>query len=79
MTTLKPRKPYSDAELKQLYPPSVELQLVQILMRHGERTPVSARFKDTGLAPYWNYCRSSPYFSCDDKEPPNKRTSDPQV
>jgi acid phosphatase len=58
MTTLVPRKPYTDDELRKLYPERLELQLVQILMRHGERTPVSARFQNTGLQPFWPYCSS---------------------
>jgi acid phosphatase len=57
MTTLEPRAPYSEEELKRLYPKELELQQVQILLRHGERTPVNARFKNTGLAPYWPYCK----------------------
>lgn len=31
MTTLIPRAPYSDEELRQLYPKNLELQLVQIV------------------------------------------------
>lgn len=50
MTTLVPRKPYSDDELRTLYPAGLELQLVQVLLRHGERTPVRARFQNAGLA-----------------------------
>ncbi|KAF1914614.1 histidine phosphatase superfamily [Ampelomyces quisqualis] len=49
MTTFTPRQPYSQEEIDRLYPKELELQLVQILLRHGERTP-------TGLAPYWPYC-----------------------
>ncbi|KAK0381458.1 histidine acid phosphatase [Colletotrichum limetticola] len=56
MTTLEPRQPYTDAELRQLYPPQLKLQLVQILLRHGERTPVNPRFSNTGLPEYWPYC-----------------------
>ncbi|TPX17953.1 uncharacterized protein E0L32_011954 [Thyridium curvatum] len=56
MTTLQPRKPYTDEELRQLYPAGLELQLVQILLRHGERTPVSARFQNAGLHAFWPYC-----------------------
>ncbi|KAI1761710.1 phosphoglycerate mutase-like protein [Hypoxylon sp. FL1150] len=56
MTTLTPRPPYSDEELKALYPPHLELQLVQILLRHGERSPVSARFQNAGLPAFWPYC-----------------------
>lgn len=58
MTTLIPRPPYTDTELKALYPPNLELQLVQILLRHGERTPVSARFQNAGLPAFWPYCAS---------------------
>ncbi|TEA19321.1 putative acid phosphatase [Colletotrichum sidae] len=59
MTTLEPRQPYTDDELRQLYPPQLKLQLVQILLRHGERSPVSARFANAGLPPYWPYCRAA--------------------
>jgi hypothetical protein len=31
MTTLQPRKPYTQEELAQLYPKELELQLVQIV------------------------------------------------
>ncbi|KAK0630610.1 histidine phosphatase superfamily [Bombardia bombarda] len=58
MTTLVPRAPYTDEELQKLYPNGLELQLVQILMRHGERTPVSSRFQNAGLKPFWPYCAS---------------------
>lgn len=56
MTTLIPRKPYTDEELGQLYPAGLQLQFVQVLMRHGERTPVSPRFENAGLQPFWPYC-----------------------
>lgn len=56
MTSLVPRTPYTDDELRRLYPDRLELQLVQILLRHGERTPVSARFQNAGLRPWWPYC-----------------------
>lgn len=56
MTTFIPREPYSEDELQKLYPKELKLQLVQVLLRHGERSPVSARFKNTGLAAYWPYC-----------------------
>lgn len=49
MTTLQPRAPYSSSELQQLYPAELKLQLVQVLLRHGERSPVSARFQNAGL------------------------------
>lgn len=56
MTTLHPREPYSQEELRRLYPEGLQLQLVQILLRHGERTPVSVRFQNAGLQPFWPYC-----------------------
>ncbi|KAJ6121129.1 hypothetical protein N7523_005409 [Penicillium sp. IBT 18751x] len=56
MTTLIPREAYSQEELAHLYPKSLKLQLVQVFLRHGERTPVSSRFQNTGLSPYWPYC-----------------------
>lgn len=58
MTSLTPRPPYTDHELKKLYPSGLQLQQVQILMRHGERTPVTARFQNAGLKPFWPYCAS---------------------
>lgn len=56
MTTLQPRAPYSQEELQKLYPEGLQLQLVQVLLRHGERAPVSARFQNAGLAAFWPYC-----------------------
>ena len=46
MTTHTPRAPYSPEELATLYPSDLELQQVQVILRHGERTPVNARFKN---------------------------------
>ncbi len=48
MTTLVPRPPYSQEELDKLYPKDLELRLVQVLLRHGERAPVSVRFQNVG-------------------------------
>ncbi|EAS32022.3 acid phosphatase [Coccidioides immitis RS] len=62
MTTLLPRGAYSKEELEKLYPKGLELQLVQVFLRHGERTPVSARFQNTGLYPYWPYCNLAKRF-----------------
>ncbi|KAK5091580.1 hypothetical protein LTR05_001765 [Lithohypha guttulata] len=59
MTTHLPRAAYSEEELQSLYPANLELRLVQILLRHGERAPVSARFQNAGLAPYWPYCNAA--------------------
>lgn len=59
MTTLTPRPPYSEDELSTLYPSHLQLEQVQILLRHGERTPVSARFQASGLHGSWPYCRAA--------------------
>ena len=59
MTTLQPRPPYTADEVSGLYPKDLELQQVQILLRHGERTPVNARFKNAGLPAYWPYCAAA--------------------
>ncbi|KAM3457185.1 hypothetical protein MY3296_001237 [Beauveria thailandica] len=55
--SLEPRPAYTPDELARLYPPSLRLQQVQVLMRHGERTPVVNRFAaSTGLPEFWPYC-----------------------
>ncbi|KAM5382666.1 hypothetical protein ACJZ2D_002456 [Fusarium nematophilum] len=59
MSTLNPRPPYTNAEINSLYPPQLQLQLVQILLRHGERTPITARFHSAGLPPFWPYCSAA--------------------
>ncbi|KAL5114245.1 hypothetical protein ACEQ8H_007854 [Pleosporales sp. CAS-2024a] len=70
MTTFIPRQPYSQEEIDELYPKELELQLVQVLLRHGERSPVSPRFQNdldpvrmlhhpdrtTLTNPDWPYC-----------------------
>jgi acid phosphatase len=48
MASFVPRKPYSQDELDKLYPKELELRLVQVLLRHGERAPVSVRFQNVG-------------------------------
>ncbi|KAI5459988.1 acid phosphatase [Mariannaea sp. PMI_226] len=59
MTTLRPRPPYSESELSSLYPPQLRLQQVQILLRHGERTPITSRFRNAGLPAFWPYCSAA--------------------
>ncbi|KAK5210341.1 hypothetical protein LTR41_004009 [Exophiala xenobiotica] len=59
MTTLVPRSPYTQEELDKSYPKGLELRLVQVLLRHGERAPVSARFGNAGLPAYWPYCNAA--------------------
>jgi len=56
MTTLQPRSPYTQDELSVLYPQGLQLEQVQVLLRHGERSPVSSRFRNAGLPAYWPYC-----------------------
>lgn len=63
MTTLEPRAPFTQEELDKLYPKNLQLELVQILLRHGERSPVSTRFQNAGLAPYWPYCNAAKRLS----------------
>lgn len=48
--------PYTRAELKLLYPANLDLQSVQILLRHGERSPRNARLPGTGLPAFGPYC-----------------------
>ncbi|EXJ91150.1 hypothetical protein A1O1_04259 [Capronia coronata CBS 617.96] len=59
MTSIDFRPPYSQEELDKLYPKDLELRLVQVLLRHGERAPVSARFGNAGLPAYWPYCNAA--------------------
>ncbi|KAJ9616434.1 hypothetical protein H2200_000152 [Cladophialophora chaetospira] len=59
MTSVDFRAPYSKEEVDKLYPKDLELRLVQVLLRHGERAPVSARFGNAGLPAYWPYCNAA--------------------
>ncbi|KIW88134.1 uncharacterized protein Z519_11245 [Cladophialophora bantiana CBS 173.52] len=59
MTSIQFRPPYTQEELDKLYPKDLELRLVQVLLRHGERAPVSARFGNAGLPAYWPYCNAA--------------------
>jgi acid phosphatase len=59
MSSFPPRAPYSEKELQKLYPSNLKLQQVQILLRHGERAPTSARFEHAGLAAFWPYCSAA--------------------
>ena len=62
MSSLSPRKAYSAKELQELYPSHLKLQQVQIFLRHGERTPTSARFEHVGLAAFWPYCSAAKHL-----------------
>lgn len=59
MATLHPRPPYSHSEIASLYPAFLELTHVQVLLRHGERTPVSPRFQNAGLQAHWPFCQAA--------------------
>lgn len=63
MTTHSPRTPYSPEELKTLYPKELELRHVQVIFRHGERTPTAQRLRNAGVEPFWPYCNSAKYFT----------------
>ena len=54
-----PRAPCSEKRLRKLYPSNLKLEQVQILFRHGERAPTSARFENAGLAAFWPYCSAA--------------------
>ncbi|KAK7202670.1 histidine phosphatase superfamily [Myxozyma melibiosi] len=53
----------SPDEIKKLYPSNLELLQVQVLFRHGERTPVRARFQTWGLQPFWPFCKIAERFT----------------
>ncbi|RCH78556.1 hypothetical protein CU097_002522, partial [Rhizopus azygosporus] len=40
------------------YPPDLELRLLQIVHRHGERTPVRRRLENL-FPPVWNLCEAN--------------------
>ncbi|KNG44338.1 histidine acid phosphatase [Stemphylium lycopersici] len=62
MTTLIPRQSYSKEELEKLYPKELELQLVQILLRHGRSSQTQQVFPAPMLTldfRHWPYCNSA--------------------
>ena len=62
MATLIPLPAYTSEQLSKLYPQHLQLEQVQIVLRHGERTPVSSRFQNAGLPAYWPYCQHAQRF-----------------
>ncbi|KAI0096878.1 histidine phosphatase superfamily [Nemania sp. FL0031] len=44
-------------------PTGLSIEQVQVLVRHGERSPIWARFQNTGLSPYWPYCSAAQRFT----------------
>ncbi|KAK9469846.1 histidine phosphatase superfamily [Lipomyces arxii] len=65
----------TQSQLKKLYPTDLELVNVQILFRHGERTPVRARFQTWGLQPFWPFCKIARHFTQTVVTYPNENTS----
>ena len=63
MTSLPPPRQYTVEELSSLYPAQFRLHHVQVLLRHGERTPVRTRFEHLGIPKFWNLCPSVKNFS----------------
>ncbi|ORY78251.1 histidine phosphatase superfamily [Protomyces lactucae-debilis] len=53
---------YNDAKLAELYPEHLSLRLVQILFRHGERTPVRQRLPSAGLPLQYRMCFNAERF-----------------
>ncbi|KAI0547075.1 histidine phosphatase superfamily [Xylaria curta] len=44
-------------------PDGLKIEQVQVLVRHGERSPITPRFQNTGLSPYWPYCGAARRFT----------------
>ncbi|KAA8893656.1 histidine phosphatase superfamily [Sphaerosporella brunnea] len=63
MSTFHPPPPYTPEQLAALYPSGLELRQVQVIFRHGERTPVNPRLQNAGVPPYWSYCHAACRFT----------------
>ncbi|KAI1305435.1 histidine phosphatase superfamily [Xylaria venustula] len=53
----------TSAPIAPAYPGGLNIEQVQVLVRHGERSPIWARFQNTGLSPYWPYCSAAQRFT----------------
>lgn len=62
MASLQARPPYTKDELAQLYPKNLELLQVQVVFRHGERTPVRHRLASAGVPEHWQMCDAASQF-----------------
>ncbi|KTW31748.1 uncharacterized protein T551_01009 [Pneumocystis jirovecii RU7] len=62
MTSLPPQMGYKDSDISKLYPPELSLHSVQIVFRHGERTPIFSGLKIFGFPIKWNVCHSVDRF-----------------
>ncbi|KAL1925089.1 uncharacterized protein VTP21DRAFT_4743 [Calcarisporiella thermophila] len=56
-----PFPPADEDSIKALYPPDLQLVFLQIVHRHGERTPVRKRLEDK-ITPVWNLCHAAKEF-----------------
>ncbi|GAM87440.1 hypothetical protein ANO11243_054640 [Dothideomycetidae sp. 11243] len=60
MTTFKPREPYSEQELNRLFPETLRLEQVQILLRHGILKKCSlTNSSQCEIQEYWPYCNAA--------------------
>ncbi|KAG5439523.1 hypothetical protein PCANB_002098 [Pneumocystis canis] len=62
MTSLPPQAGYRNSDILKLYPPELSLHSVQVVFRHGERTPVLRNIKIPGFPTNWNLCHSVDRF-----------------
>lgn len=53
----------SDEEIQSLYPPHLELKVVQAIFRHGERAPVRVRLENAGIPRHFNLCSHAQQFA----------------
>ncbi|OLL26103.1 putative acid phosphatase [Neolecta irregularis DAH-3] len=61
MSSLPPVTPYSEKQLAELYPKELKLTYLQVIFRHGERTPVRARLKNV-VPEHWPLCQTAERF-----------------
>ncbi|RIA89614.1 histidine phosphatase superfamily, partial [Glomus cerebriforme] len=52
---------YDDEKIRFYYPDYLQLKLVQVIHRHGERTPVKPRLEHV-IPPLWNLCHEAKEF-----------------
>ncbi|KAG4306370.1 hypothetical protein PORY_000358 [Pneumocystis oryctolagi] len=62
MTSFPLHVEYGDSDILKLYPPELSLHSVQIVFRHGERTPIFPSFKIPNFPIKWNICHSVDRF-----------------
>ncbi|KTW28957.1 hypothetical protein T552_01587 [Pneumocystis carinii B80] len=62
MASLPFQKGYDASDISKLYPPELSLHYVQVIFRHGERTPIFSKLKFPGIQKNWNLCNSANFF-----------------